>query len=272
MMRPAIFIRSHVLVSCWLAILLTSACMQSNFMSSQTIEAEPIVESTPAEPPFVSDVPPTAESTGAFPLPLPAQILDIADSPLPAQALSVAEWQTFTHPSGVSFRFPIGWQAETYEAGYDSLAMHLLPNIPSPSQWPIQFGINFLPKEQEASLYHFAGEVVSNGEGWSPTQIVWDKQATYNGLQWHIRIEGESKGVFRGYYLDGVESLAQKGAVTEGAVIAIHYMEEKESYLFLSQNLGRDMLIALDQDGGDVVWSEYLQTFAEILTSITITP
>jgi hypothetical protein len=189
---------------------------------------------------------------------------------LPVQKPNAAEWQTVTHPSGVLFRIPINWQTRIHTIEDDSLSMHLAPDIPGSSEWPIYISITSLPKDQEATLYRFAGEVVSNGEGWAPTQIVWDKQATFNGIQWHLRMEGESKGVFRGYYLDGVESLAQKGAITEGTIIAVHYIEEKESYLFLSRNLDREMLITLDQDGGDAVWSKYLQTFAEILAGITI--
>jgi hypothetical protein len=66
-------------------------------------------------------------------------------------------------------------------------------------------------------------------------------------------------------------SVQYKGAITEGSIVAIHYEKGQEFYIVVSRNLDKDMIIALDRDGGDAVLGDYLQVFTEILSSITIT-
>jgi len=98
--------------------------------------------------------------------------------------------------------------------------------------------------------------------------VVWDKDVVINGNEWHLHMQGQ---VYDRRH-DGLEYLREKGAITAGSIVALHYVEEREFYISVSQELNREMLIALDAQDGDVVLSDYLQTFNEILASVTISP
>ena len=74
----------------------------------------------------------------------------------------------------------------------------------------------------------------------------------------------------RGYSFDGLEFLNAKGAITVGTITAIHCVKEKELFIVVSRELDRDMLIALDAQGGDALFPTYFPVLAGLLESISL--
>jgi len=201
----------------------------------------------------------------------PAHIAEEPALPSPIQTPSVTEWQVFTHISGVSFQFPGDWQLiDLWDDGTGGKIKSVYSVQPPPDGYINHIGIiiESLPREQAPTLFYRAGDVIAPEYFLGPILVVWDKDVVINGNEWHLHMQGQ---VYDRRH-DGLEYLREKGAITAGSIVALHYVEEREFYISVSQELNREMLIALDAQDGDVVLSDYLQTFNEILASVTISP
>jgi len=206
----------------------------------------------------------------------PTNIAEESPLPSPTQTPSIIEKQVFTRTNGVSFQFPGDWQLidsrigpqGTETEGDLEYSLILLPPGVSAFADGIHIIVRSLPQEEAPTLFYRAGDVIAPEYFLGPILVVWDKDVVINGNEWHMYIQGRIPG----RTWDRLEYLEAKGAITVGSITAIHYVEQEEFYVSVSQELDQEMLIALDAQGGDVVLSEYLQTFNEILASVTISP
>ena len=198
------------------------------------------------------------------------QTAETSPLPLSEQAESSLSWQSVSHSSGIAFQYPSDWQVDALGA-QDPNSNHFMHLVhPANKEWSVSGVVIFgqpLPKQEESALCHQAGDVIAPENFLGPTIVVWHKSLIVKGMDWCLYIQGRAYDKT----WDGLEYLEAKGAITVGTIIAVHYMDAKESYVTLSRELDREMLITLDRDGGDAVLGDYLQVFTEILSSITIT-
>lgn len=254
--QPNRSLKIGLLAYCFVTSVMLAACVQV-----------PAVSPLPSPSAQTATITTSDDRTPAPETPSPTSTVEKSPPPLPTQTPSVVEWQTFAHRSGISFQFPGDLQLVRVQGDEDNTPFSgwLRPF----GDWfirPIYVGVRPLPKEQESTLYFHTGDIVSPEYFLGPTLVVWDRDIVINENGWHVSIQGRVSGKT----WDGLDYLEAKGAITVGSVIAIHYVEGKEMYIDLSSELDREMLVALDAQGGDVVLSEYLQVFTEILATVTI--
>ena len=256
----------HLLVCCFIVGVVVAACTQTS-----------AVLLPPSLPAQITTATPVGEAPASETV-QPANITEESPLPLPNSAPNVAAYQVLTRPNDVSFQFPGDWQLDDLgwgprgDGNKTLLEKHYFLR---PSGRDIfENGISVLMTQdtilasQEPILFYRAGDVIDPDAFFGPILVVWDKDVVINGNEWHLYIQGQVYDIRH----DGLEYLREKGAITAGSIVALHYVEEREFYIRFSQELNREMLIALDAQGGDVVLSDYLQTFNEILASVTISP
>ena len=258
--------KTRLLVCCFIVGVGVAACVQT-----------PAVLPPPSPPAQTATTTPV-EETPASEAVQPAHIAEESPLPSPTQTPSIIEKQVFTRTNGVSFQFPGDWQLDDLGWGPRGDGKESFIENPyslRPSGRDIfENGISMLMTQdttlpsQEPILFYRAGDIIDPEAFFGPILVVWDKDVVINGNKWHLYIQGQ---VYDRRH-DGLEYLREKGAITAGSIVALHYVEEREFYIRFSQELNREMLIALDAQGGDVVLSDYLQTFNEILASVTISP
>jgi hypothetical protein len=247
---------SHFYISLLVIVFLSLAC------TSLRTPVQPQVQSSSGTLSTVTSVPtetPTENPLMSGSLPLP--------SPLQSPPSHNFAWQTFSHHNGVSLEYPAGWDVvrDGTPEDWDEFTLLIRPKDGFHVQ--VIVTARMVPKTEEHILYHYAGEVIETRQ-MGPYQTVWDKQITSrNHLDWHLAIRGFSP--FTGRY-DGLAYIAQAGGLTEGTITAIHYDTARELAILISQDLDRDLLIALHESGPDAVYPALVPVFEEILQSVAI--
>lgn len=227
---------------------------------------------TPTEAPAQSLSGSDRTNTPAFVATQPDRTPTISPSPLasPLQTppLPAAAQLTFTYTNGVSFRYLANWIFEHSGGLEDDQGFRFRARPPNVEFFDWIHVIAYsVPKAEEPTLYHYAGEVIENRQT-GAHQTVWDKQITsQNHLAWHLAIRGISP--FTGRY-DGLEYIAQAGGLTEGTIEAVHYDPTRELAILISKELDRDMLITLHESGPDAVYPALAPVFEEVLQSVMI--
>ena len=238
------------------------------FIMGTACSAAPTPTQAPAQSLSGSD--PT--NTPAFVATQPDRTPTISPSPLasPLQTppLPAAAQLTFTYTNGVSFRYLANWISEHTGVLEDDQGFRFRARPPNVEFFDWIHVIAYsVPKAEEHTLYHYAGEVIENRQT-GAHQTVWDKQITsQNHLDWHLAIRGFSP--FTGRY-DGLAYIAQAGGLTEGTIEAVHYDPTRELAILISKDLDRDLLIALHESGPDAVYPAMVAVFEEILQSVAI--
>ena len=188
-------------------------------------------------------------------------------SPLQTPAPQNPGWQTFSHHNGVSLEYPTDWDVVRDGRPKESDEFFLMIRPKDGFHVQVIVTARMVPKIEEPTLYHYAGEVIENRQT-GAHQTVWDKQITsQNHLAWHLAIRGISP--FTGRY-DGLEYIAQAGGLTEGTIEAVHYDPTRELAILISKELDRDLLITLHESGPDAVYPALAPVFEEILQSVAI--
>ena len=241
------------------AAVAVSACAM--FGNRQTGQPSPVHTLTPVE------IVPSALLS-----PLPTITATLAPS-LTLTPVSRPGWTTYIAPGVITFAYPTDWELLMAPLAIptDFAGFSLRPSAASGDPYMIEItsGLNVVPKAEEATLYPQAGTylLIESGEGRMTTEMMypWSKWVTLNGNDWYLYISGQSN---HGVQWDDLHYLADKGALTQGHITAVHYLEAREQAFMVGRELDREMLIALDERGGDVLFAEYLPVFVGLRESI----
>ena len=203
--------------------------------------------------------------------PLPTITVTLAPS-LTLTPISRPGWTTYTVPDVITFAYPTDWELriDLPAAPADYTGFSLMPPATTgldPTISRIMGGSSVVSKTEEVTLYPQAGiSYTVQGNGAPTIFFTWNKSINLNGNDWYLYIYGRHG--HSSVQWDDLHYLADKGALTQGHIMAVHYLATREQAFTIGRELDREMLIALDEQGGDVVFAEYLPVFVGLLESI----
>lgn len=203
--------------------------------------------------------------------PLPTITATLAPS-LTLASVSQPGWTTYTVPNVITFAYPTDWELliDLPATPADFTGFVLLPLATTgrvPATEGIHSNVHIVPKAEEATLYPQAGiSYTVQGNGAPTIYFTWNKSINLNGNDWYLYIYGRHG--HGSVQWDDLHYLADKGALTQGHIVAVHYLAAREQAFTIGRELDREMLIALDERGGDALFAEYLPVFVGVLESI----
>jgi len=184
--------------------------------------------------------------------PLPTITVTLAPS-LPLAAVNRPGWTAYTVPDVITFAYPTDWELriDLPATPADYTGFELRPSATTgldPYMARIMGGSRVVSKAEEATLYPQAGiSYTVQGNGAPTIFFTWNKSINLNGNDWYLYISGQSN---HGVQWDDLHYLADKGALTQGHITAVHYLEAREQAFTIGREFDREMLIALDERGG----------------------